>query len=206
MLRKSLIAFLFLVGAAGLTGCDPAGSANWPPKVDQLFPELTLINHDGRKFRLSDLKGKVVLVEPIGMTCEACNAFSGGNRRGGFKWVKPQQGLQSIEQYLARYSNGVTLSHDDLVMVQIILYDLTMEAPDLEDARIWAEHFGLDRNPNVYVAFSERDLRGRASSDMIPGFFLVDKGSVVRYDATGHRPRHNLFTQVLPQIARMVRN
>lgn len=206
MLRKSLIAFLIFVGAAGLTGCDPVGSGSWPPKVDQLFPELTFTNYDGRGIRLSDFKGKVVLIEPVGMTCEACNAYSGGERRGGVKGIVPQRGLQSIEQYLPRYGNGITLGHRDVVLVQILLYDLTMEAPDLEDARIWAEHFGFDRNPNVYVVFSEKDLRGRASFDMIPGFYLVGKDSVVRYDATGHRPRHDLFSQLLPEVSRMVRN
>ena len=55
----------------------------WPPKLGEPFPNLELVSHTGDTVRLSDFQGKVVLVEPIGMTCAACNAFSGARERGG---------------------------------------------------------------------------------------------------------------------------
>ena len=95
-------------------------------------------------------------------------------------------------------TRGTTLT--DLVLVQVLLYDLTMEAADIEDAAIWAQHFGFDRDPNVYVVVSKADLRGKASFRMIPGVQLVDKGSVLRFDSTGHQPKHNLWTELLPAV------
>ena len=34
---------------------------------------------------------------------------------------------------------------------------------------------------------------------MVPGFQLVDRRFVLRWDATGHSPRHNLYTELLPR-------
>ena len=200
--HRLLIVVVVFLGLL-LAGCDEFDldeGAFWPPKVGQLYPEVTFVNYDGREMRLSDFKGKVVLVEPVAMTCHACNAFSGGNERGGIGNVIPQGNLESLEVYIARYSNGVTLDHPDLVLVQVLLYDLTMEAADIEDAAIWAQHFGFDRDPNVYVVVSKADLRGEASLRMIPGVQLVDKRSVLRFDSTGHPPRHNLWTELLPAV------
>ncbi len=212
LLRTWLVPLFLLAASVALAGCDEAESMTlgsgvvWPPEVGEPFPDVELTNYDGRKFKISELKGKVVLMEPVGMTCPACNALSGGNKRGGIKNIRPQRGLGSLEDYLAQLGAGITLDHPDVVLVQILLYDLSMEAPNLADVKIWAQHYGFDRNPNVYVAFSERDLRGDASFRMIPGVQLIDKGSVVRYDSTGHRPRHDLFSELLPQVPNLVRN
>lgn len=40
----------------------------WPPKVGERFPDLELQNDRGENVRLSDLAGKTLLIEPIGMT------------------------------------------------------------------------------------------------------------------------------------------
>jgi hypothetical protein len=200
--RRSLIVVVGLLGLL-LAGCDDFGledGAFWPPKLGQAYPEITFLNYDSQELRLSDFKGKVVLVEPVGMTCEACNAFSGGNERGGVGKIIPQGNLESLETYIARYCGGVTLDHPDVVLVQVLLYDLTMEAPDLEDATIWAQHFGFDKDPNVYVVVSKTDLRSDASFKMIPGVQLVDKNSLLRFDSTGHRPKHNLWSELLPAV------
>lgn len=193
-----------------LTGCDDFApefwglGAAWPPRLGKTYPDIEFTNYDGRRIQISDFKGKVVLVEPVGMSCEACNAFAGAHIRGDFEGIRPQPGLDSIEEYMYERLDGLTVDNSDLVLVQLLLYDLFMEAPDAEDARIWAEHFGFDKNPNVYVIFSERDLRGKASYRLIPGFQLVDRNSRLRADSTGHRPRHDLFTELLPMIPRML--
>jgi hypothetical protein len=197
---------LLLTGPLVLTACDDifGDRASWPPKLGQPFPDVSFISSDGKDLRLSQFKGKVVLMEPVGMTCQACNAFSGGNQVGGIGQIQPQGNLSSLEDYIYDYCGGITLTHPNLVLVQVILYDLTMEAPDLEDAQIWAEHFGFDRDPNVQVVVPKSDLRSKASWKMIPGVQLVDKESIVRYDSTGHRPRHNLWTELLPAVPRYV--
>ncbi len=212
LLRNCFAGICLLLLGAAMLGYGPGGTivlasgAVWPPKVGEPFPDIVFTNYDGRKIRMSDFAGKVVLAEPIGMTCPACNGFSGGQTRGGVGDIVPQQGLYSIEQYLPAFGGGVTLDNRNVVLVQIMLYDLYEDAPDMEDVRVWAEHFGFDRNPNVYVVFSEHDLRGLASYLMIPGFHLVDRQSVVRYDATGHWPEHDLYTELLPAVPQLLRN
>lgn len=202
-LQNWLIAIL-VVAVGGYAVMSFGGP--WPPKVGDPFPDVQFTNYDGSPVRLSDFKGKVVLVEPIGMTCPACNAYSGGNTQGGIKNVRPQQGVQAIGEYLERFAGGVSLGDPDFIFVQVLLYDLSMGAPTVGDARIWAEHFGFEGGTNVYVVVPNSDLRGSASFDMIPGFYLVDRNSVVRFDATGHRPRHSLHSELLPSIPRFLPN
>ncbi len=176
----------------------------WPPKLSEPFPNLELISHTGDTVRLSDFQGKVVLVEPIGMTCAACNAFSGARVRGGYENIKPQENLPSIEKLLPTYAQGQSLDDDRIVLVQLLLYDMNLHAPSPEDAREWAKHFGFDRKPNIYVLAADERFINKASYDMIPGFFLLDKNMVLRADATGHHPKHNLFTELLAKIPELL--
>src|SRR5688572_24202884 len=61
-----------------------SGPTKWPPEKGQAYPDLTLIDQEGTPTRLLDFKGKVILVEIVGMSCPACVAFSGGQRSGAF--------------------------------------------------------------------------------------------------------------------------
>jgi len=172
----------------------------WPPKVGEYFPDLELIDHRGDEINLSQFLGKVLIIEPIGMTCPACNGWSGAIERGGFKGIRPQKNLQAIEKSFPKYTNGIKLDHKNIIFIQLLLYDLTMGPPKPRHAKNWAEHFGLDKQPNTYVTVPREDMRNNASYTMIPGFFLVDKDFVLRSDATGHHPHNNLWTHLLPMV------
>ena len=67
----------FLKGAAA----PQPGRANlqWPPRLGEPYPDLTLIDQTGQPVRLSSFKGSVILIEPVGMTCSGCQAFSGAH-------------------------------------------------------------------------------------------------------------------------------
>ncbi|MDH3285081.1 MAG: hypothetical protein OEQ13_10100, partial [Acidobacteriota bacterium] len=69
----------------------------WPPVVGERYPDLELLDQTGRRMRLSELSGRPILLEPVGMSCPACQAFSGAHRDGvgPFGDVRPQQGLGS---------------------------------------------------------------------------------------------------------------
>ena len=97
----------------------------WPPRVGEAYPNLQLRNSLGERVALEAFKGRVILVEPIGMDCPACNAFAGGNRPGsaGFRGVRPQRGLPSVEEILRDYAGGASLLDDRLVLVHLLLYD-----------------------------------------------------------------------------------
>jgi hypothetical protein len=192
-------------GVAAATAAPPGRvPAMWPPRVGEPYPDLELVDQTGRPVRLSSFKGSVLLIEPVGMTCPACQAFAGAHRRGPYEGIRPQGGLPSIEELVPQYARGVSLSDDRIVFVQILLYSMTMGAPTPEDARKWAEHFGIDRARNRIVLAGTREFIGQASYDMIPGFQLVDRNFILQFDASGHRPRHNLFTELLPAIPRLL--
>jgi len=177
----------------------------WPPEMGKEFPDLELIDQTGKKVRISDFKGSVILIEYIGMTCPACQAFSGAHDVGAYGGIKPQKGLKSIEKFCPIYSKGVRLSDDRVIFIQILLYSMSMGAPTVEDAKKWAKHFRLDRSKNQIVLAGKEELLGKASYDLIPGFQLVDKDFILRSDSTGHHPRNNLYTELLPMMPELIK-
>lgn len=190
---------------AAVTPAQPGRiPAMWPPRVGEPYPDLELVDQTGRLVRLSSFKGSVLLIEPVGMNCPACQSFAGAHRLGPYEGIQPQGGLPSIEELVPQYARGVSLADDRIVFVQLLLYSMTMDAPTPEDARKWAQHFRADRAKNHIVLAGTKEFIGQASYDMIPGFQLVDRTFILQVDATGHRPRHNLFTQLLPAIPRLL--
>jgi hypothetical protein len=179
--------------------------AGWPPRVGEPYPDLELIDADGDALRIGALEGKVLLIELVGMNCPGCNAFSGGNRPGvgGLRGLTPQPGLPSIEELVARFAPGVSRGDPRLEFQVVQLYDYSMEAPDLEDAREWRRHFG-ESVPHARITVPAHDLRGPDAYALIPGFQLVDRDQVLRWDSTGHAPRHNLWEQLLPALPKLL--
>jgi hypothetical protein len=193
--------------AWGATAVDLDGAAlpfAWPPRVGEPFPELVLVSATGEQVALSRFKGKVVLIETVGMNCPACNAFAGAHQKGGYAGTRPQEGLPSIEKLLQRFAGGLELDHEDLVLVHLLLFDPNYAAPDADDAREWASHFAMHERRDVHVLAGGEALLNRASYDMIPGFFLVDRDFVLRADSTGHKPRHDLYRELLPMVPELV--
>lgn len=180
------------------------GISPWPPETGMSYPDLKLIGPDGETVSLSSFKGKVLVIEPVGMTCKACQAFSGAKELGSYGDIGFQGGTKSIEDYFPVYAKGVSLSDQRIAFIQILFYSLKMGAPTAEDARKWAKHFGFDQKPNFYVLAAPSDLLGNASYNLIPGLQLVDKDFILRYDAAGHTPRHNMWTELMPAVAEML--
>ncbi len=209
---KTVAALLLAIAA---TSCRPGGSPaedqsqplTWPPTLGQAYPDITLPDQQGTQTRLSDLRGKVVLLELIGMDCPACNAFSGANMPsvGPYEGVAPQKGLEYIGRYVKQYAD-VELSHPDVVFVQLLLYNVGRSGPPTsEDTDKWAKHFDLQRERSEIVLQGDERFIGRASMAMIPGFHLIDREGVFRSDSAGHKPRHDLFKETLPLLGKLVK-
>jgi len=175
--------------------------SNWPPGIGVAYPDLEVLDQDGKKWNLSRLKGKVIIVETIGMNCPACQSWSGAHIKGPYGNIQPQQNLKDFKSYFDSYTSGLTLTDDGIAMVQLILYDLTMNQPTQKDAKKWAKHFGFHSRNNHYVVVPTKDMRNQASYDLIPGFHLIDKNLILRSDSTGHRPKDNLYTKLLPMVS-----
>lgn len=58
------------LGACGGAGADAGGELAfaWPPVAGQPYPDLELRDFRGETVQLSSFRGKVLLIEPIGMT------------------------------------------------------------------------------------------------------------------------------------------
>ncbi len=78
MKRKVLFHVLLLSLILNLTAKVNAEQF-WPPQLGRTFPNKEFVDQNGTAFKMSELYGSVVLVEYVGMTCRACQAYSGGN-------------------------------------------------------------------------------------------------------------------------------
>ncbi|MBW2404153.1 MAG: hypothetical protein JRF42_10180 [Deltaproteobacteria bacterium] len=178
---------------------------DWPPVVGQFYPNLLLKDQKGQATAIGDFRGKVVLVEVVGLTCKACHAFAGGNEPGKkrFRGIAPQPGLDSIEQYAQGYAK-VSLDHPDIVFVQLVLYGIDgRSAPSEEDARAWASHFGMDRNKNQVVLIGDQRFISPQTRKLIPGFHLIDRSGLRAMSSND--PRHDsLHESLLPKLASLV--
>ena len=175
----------------------------WPPQKHRTYPDLELIDQDGEVTRLSDFRGRVILVEPVGIPCEACVAYSGGQHVGAFEGVEPQEGLQSIAEYAQEYG-GIPLDDSRIVHVQLLLFNHALDAPSEEEAQRWARHFNLDRSQNKLVLVGTPSMATKASRNLIPGFQLIDRDFILRADSTGTAPQDDLYSDLLPMLGRIV--
>lgn len=179
----------------------------WPPVVGQFYPNIVLKDQTGQTVALSDFKGKVVLIEVVGLTCKACHAFSGGNEPGAprFRGIEPQPGLPSIERFAMSYAN-VSLERPDIVFVQLVLYGMDGQSPPTEeDVRAWAQHFKLRTAENEYVLIGDERFISPETRRLIPGFHLVDQNGILRAMSSndpGHDPLHS---SLLPRLAELVK-
>lgn len=176
----------------------------WPPVLGEEYPDLELVDQTDRTTRLSDFRGKVILVELVGTPCSACQAFAGGKQYGPFRGGTCQQNLESIDVFARRYGN-VNLKGNDVVLVQVLLFNDSMQAATAEDAAAWAKHFRMDRAKNRIVLAGLPAMATRQSYDMIPGFHLVDRDFKLDRESAGHTPRHDLYRELLPRMGELVR-
>lgn len=179
------------------------GVRNWPPQIDQRYPELQLIDQEGRLTSLKDFEGRVILVELVGMSCPACVSFSGGHERGSFERTAPQANLESLDKYLRKYGR-IRLDDSRLVFVQILLFNPEMRAPSLAEIQKWANHFGFDRSQDRVVLAGSLPLASTMSRELIPGFHLIDKQFILRAASHGG-DSEKLYTELAPKIRELIK-
>lgn len=181
--------------------CQTAvAKGTWPPKVGMPYPDLKLLNQDGEMTKLSSFKGKVIIVEPIGMTCPACNAFADVEGVGGFKGNQQQAGIHNFKK-LAKSYGRVQLPNRDVVVIHLLLYNQKMKPPTLKDAKAWAQHFGLSTFNNEYVLVGKKKHQ---VYELVPGFQLINRDFTLVSDSTGHHPKHDMYRDLFPKLGRLL--
>lgn len=176
--------------------------------VGRLYPDLVLKDQTGQMTALSEFRGKVILLEVVGLTCRACHAFSGGNEPGTarFRQIEPQKGLASIERYARSYAN-LSLDHPGIVFVQLVLYGMDGRGPPSEeDARAWAKHFQMDRSRNRVVLIGDARFISPEARRLIPGFHLIDRNGILRAMSSNDPAHDSLHGSLLPKLASLVGN
>lgn len=172
----------------------------WPPEIGKPYPDLALIDQDGRHFRLSDYRGKVILLQPVGMNSPRTQALAGAALKGAYGKIPLDQKAQALSLAVPEYAGGLNFPHPDVIFLQILFYGMDMRQPSLQDAQKWAQHFGFSVAENEIVAISPHDLRSMATYTIIPGVQLVDRNGILQADSTGREPKDDLNTTLLPLL------
>ncbi len=199
----ALLVALFSVACSPSEASDTPIPGPWPPVTGQAYPDIELLDHRGQTTSLRDLAGKILLVEPVAMSCSLCQAWSGGGEAGAIGDVSVAQ-LPSFEQLLR--DAGVDPAHPDLVFVQLVLFSLDGErAPTVDEAAVWAEHFGLDQRPRTVVLTGDARYADAVGESLYPGFHLVDRDFVLQAWTSGHaRGGTSLKGELLPKLAALL--
>ena len=130
----------------------------WPPSLNERYPEIPFAKPDGSVFKMSDLKGRYVVVHYRGMTCPACQNMA---QRRDLMWNDPR-----------------------VMNVDVLLFNGAMKPPTAEDARLWAEKYGFQAAKNERVVSAPDWTHSRELYDtsyrMVVGGQLLDKEGVIR--------------------------
>ncbi len=187
----------------------------WPPQVNATYPDFELIDQDGLRFNLSDLKGRVIVLEYIDMDSGVSQAQSGAKSSPGVGEVGTYGASDYIDidsyvfsDILTKDTNGaLRLPHPNLLEVKIIIYGEGGEQGSRDDAERWAKHFGLNKGDNVLVAVPVKDLRDPLTDQSIGGYQLLDTIMRLRADSSGSLStvKHNLRLTLLPLVPNMLR-
>jgi len=179
----------------------------WPPKMNQLYPEIELIDQKGQAFRLSDLKGSLLVVEYIDITSPVSQAQSGARSFGVYGAANEfdARSLTFLEYFNKVGGDAVNFENFDVIAVKIIVYGEAGAAGSRDDAQNWADHFGMERDDGVIVAVPSKDLRGEKSDRLIGGYQLIDKNMLLRVDSSGPIPKHNLEMTFMPLFLKLLR-
>ena len=179
----------------------------WPPKMNKPYPEIELIDQDGKEFKLSSLKGKVIVLSFIDMSSPVSQAQSGSVLSGAYGFTQEIDKTYDTFDDALRKADGVdfTLPHEDVVEISVIVYTQDGGQASVDDAKSWADHFDLSPEHGEIVAVPKKDIRGEESDKIINGFQLIDKNNILRVDSSGPNPKHNLRMTLAPLLPKLLR-
>ncbi len=169
----------------------------WPPKMNQKFPEFSVIDIDNNLINLYDLEAKIFVLEYVDVTSPVSQAYSNAGQYGVFGKASNtyDEEVQTFESIIERESRGaISFPHDDIIFLKVLIYNDAGKQATAVDAQAWAKHFQLSRENNYYVVVPEKDIRDELTDRLIPGFQVLDEYHNLRADASGSNPKHSYFT------------
>lgn len=178
----------------------------WPPAMNSTYPDYELIDQEGKQFKISDFKGKVIVMEMVDMSSPVSQSFSGAAKHGLFGTIdKFDEFSKPFDEMLSEYTDGqVVLPLSNVVTIKVIIHTQTDAQPLPSDAENWANFFRLSKADNVIVAVPVNDIRGMQTDTITPGFQLVDQEMLLRVDSAGPNPKHNLGLTLIPKVPDLI--
>lgn len=188
-------------------GLEKAEDQNWPPRMNKLYPEIELLDKEGRAFKISDLKGYVVVMSYIDMSSPICQAQAGAAATGAYG------SLKDVDKYSEPFTETLrknsleefTLPNDGVLEVDVLVYTQDGSQPSLDDAGKWADHFDLGLTKGAIVAVPKASMQNKKTDSMICGYQLIDKNMMLRVDSAGPEPKHNLKMTLVPLLPKLLR-
>ena len=198
---NSFVKFVFGLLFLAASACSPVKP--WPPQSHEPYPDLELFDESGSTVKLSDFRGRVLLLEPVRMACPASQSFNGAQSWGSYGAVLPQAGVPELEKLLQLYSGTAPTKHSDLRVIEIIFFNMENAPPSASDLKEWNKHFHLHER-NILVLGARPNLVDEDARGMVPGFQLIDRNFILRADATGSSPRSDLYKDLFPMIPKLL--
>lgn len=164
----------------------------WPPILDKKYPDLELIDQNSNFFKLSDLKGAVIILIPIAMNNMNSVAYENIQKYGSFRNMPSAQNIRPIAQQIKRFAPQIKLPDINLVFVHLLLFNDMGKEATIQNAQEWAEHFKLRADENHVVAVPAKRIPDYIAQEIIPGVQLIDKILFYVPIPQGQRPNKTL--------------
>lgn len=201
-----IIPILWIAGPHLISSFEPKYRPHpWPPVVNQDFPDLNLIDQNAEKIKLSYFKNKVIILQPTAMSSAASQSLSGSKTHGSFQNVPNMSVIRSVKDLLFHTTKYTHLPNKDIVYIHWLISDPNGKHPTLKDTQNWAKHFKAYKGNNEFVVRTPKSIIDDVSLAMIPGIMVIGKDFKLRVNSTGPRPQHNLETQAIPFIPKLLK-
>jgi len=150
-------------------------------KANEAAPDFELVDMDGKKVKLSDLKGKTVILDFWATWCGPC--------RGSFP---------AMQQLVDYYKPD-----PDVVFLFIDTFEGKTGGTTLDKMQAGAKKTMAEKNYSFLVLFDLGDeVAKKYKVASIPSKFVIDKNGMIRYKALGS----GLFSDLVNEMIAMVKS
>lgn len=167
----------------GLKNADDAEMAKKleEMKANETAPDFELVDMDGKKVKLSDLKGKTVILDFWATWCGPCRAS-----------------FPAMQQLVDYYK-----PNPDVVFLFIDTFEGKSGGTTVDKMRDSAKKIMTEKNFSFHVAFDIGDeVSKKYKVTGIPAKFVIDKSGIIRYKAVGS----GLFSDLVNEMMAMVKS
>ncbi len=179
----------------------------WPPRMNQAYPDIELFDQNGRFFKLSDLKGYILVVSYVDMSSPISQAQAGSATFGAYGVTDSvYKNVRPFSQVVSKNApDNFTLPNNNVLEVYILVYTQDGSLPTLNDATKWSQHFKLDLEHGIMVAVPKNDMRNSDTQNIITGYQLIDSNMMLRVDSAGMNAKHSLKMTLIPMLYKLVK-